>query len=86
MQTVLSRQRDFQIIQEHDHEEFKQDHRQVMTWQVLMQDKMDRYAADRDAERQRLDALSAQTDKRIADLVSAIGPLSARMPGSGAKP
>jgi hypothetical protein len=40
--------------QELDHEEFKRDHQQLMTWQVLMQDKMDKFSADRDAERSAL--------------------------------
>jgi hypothetical protein len=62
--------------QERDHEEFTRDHRQLMTWQVLMQEKMDRFTAERDAERKRLDELWANTDKRIADLVSAIGELA----------
>lgn len=84
---LAERQRNFQIIQEHDHEEFKRDHQQLMTWQVLMQEKMDRFTADRDAERQRsdaerrrLDALSEKTDQRIADLVLAIGKLIERLP------
>ncbi len=58
-----------------------------MTWQVLMQEKMDRFSADRDVERaraererQRLDALSEKTDKRVADLAGAIGALIERLP------
>jgi hypothetical protein len=65
--------------QERGHEEFTRDHKQLMTWQVLMQDKMDRAEAARqqdreDAarERQRLNELNEITDKRIADLVGAI--------------
>jgi hypothetical protein len=65
------------MVDHHDHE-FKQ----LLTWQVLMQEKMDR--CDRNWEREqeeaarernRLDALNGITDKRIADLVSAIGKL-----------
>ena len=65
--------------QERDHEEFTRDHKQSMTWQVLMQDKMDKAEAARqkdreDAarERQRLNELNEITDKCIADLVGAI--------------
>jgi hypothetical protein len=60
-----------------DHAQFTRDHKQLMTWQVLMQDKMDKFAAERDAERKRLDQLSEKTDIRIAELVSAIGALIA---------
>ncbi|HEY3938059.1 MAG TPA: hypothetical protein VGL97_11545 [Bryobacteraceae bacterium] len=56
------------MIDHHD-AEFKQ----MMTWQVLMQDKMDRQTAMQAAEQQRLNTLSENTDKRIADLVAAIG-------------
>jgi hypothetical protein len=34
------RQCAFQVIQERDHDEFARDHKQLITWQVLMQDKM----------------------------------------------
>lgn len=63
--------------QERDHEEFARDHKQLMTWQVLMQEKMDRWQAEAALERKRLDTLTENTDKRIADLVSAIGALIA---------
>jgi septal ring factor EnvC (AmiA/AmiB activator) len=61
--------------QERDHEEFTRDHKQLMTWQVLMQEKMDRWAEDRDRTERRLNALREQTDQRIAEFVSAIGRL-----------
>ncbi len=77
---LAERQREFQIIQEHDHEEFKRDHQQLMKWQVLTQDKMDSERERVDSERRRLDALSEKTDQRIADLVSAIGKLIERLP------
>ena len=67
-------------IQERDHDEFTRDHKQLMTWQVLMQEKMDRWAEDRDRNQQRLDALSEKTDQRIAELVSAIGTLISARP------
>lgn len=57
-----------EMVDHHEHE-FKQ----LLTWQVLMQDKIERMAATQAAEQRRLDALSEKTDKRIADLVSAIG-------------
>ena len=72
---LAERQREFQISQEHDHERFTHDAQQLLTWQVLMQEKMDRYSADRDTERKRLDALSEKTDRGIASLVRAIGEL-----------
>ncbi|HEX4168053.1 MAG TPA: hypothetical protein VHZ55_21515 [Bryobacteraceae bacterium] len=77
---LAERQREFRVIQERDHEEFTRDHKQLMTWQVLMQEKMDRYTTERDAERKRLDALSEITDRRVADLVTAIGKLIERLP------
>jgi hypothetical protein len=65
--------------QERDHEEFTRDHKQLMTWQVLMQDKMDKAEAVRQRDREeaarerlRLNQLNEITDKRIADLVGAI--------------
>jgi predicted nucleic acid-binding Zn-ribbon protein len=68
---------------EHRNAEF----RQLMTWQVLTQDqiramgeKVDKLADSHEAERQRLDALWANTDKRVADLVGAIGRLIDRLP------
>jgi septal ring factor EnvC (AmiA/AmiB activator) len=67
-------------IQERDHDEFTRDHKQLMTWQVLMQEKMDRWAEDRDRNQKRLDALSEKTDQRIAELVSAIGTLISSRP------
>ena len=66
-----------------------QEFRQLMTWQVLMQDKMDKFDAARDADRQRaeaerkrLDALNGTTDKRIAELVGAVRDLINRIPPS----
>jgi len=70
------------VAQERDHEEFTRDHKQLMTWQVYMQDKMDKAEVARQQEREdaarerrRLDQLWENTDKRIADLVTAIGHL-----------
>lgn len=65
---LAERQKEFQIIQEHDHERFNREMQQHLTWQVLTQEKMD-------SERQRLDALSENTDRRIAELAAAIGGL-----------
>ncbi len=64
-----------EAAQERDHEGFTRDHQQIMTWQVLMQGKMDPSREDSERERKRLDQLWANTDKRIADLVLAIGQL-----------
>ena len=61
-----------------DHEEFARDHKQLMIWQMLMQDKMEKFSEERDRERKRLDQLWENTDKRIADLVAAIGQLIQR--------
>jgi len=55
-------------------------HKRLMTWQVLMQEKMDRWAEDRDRNQKRLDALSEKTDQRIAELGSAIGTLTSSRP------
>jgi hypothetical protein len=67
------------MVDHHDHE-FKQ----LLTWQVLMQDKMDRWEKtwersmeEAALERKRLDTLYETTDKRIADLVAAIAKLLA---------
>ncbi len=72
------------LVQERDHEEFTRDHKQLMTWQALMQEKMDRWAEDRQAAEKRLNALSEKTDQRIAELVGAIrmakvGPLTSAL-------
>jgi hypothetical protein len=73
--SLAERQREFAVIQERDHEEFARDHKQLITWQVLMREKMDR--SDEDRDRKRLDQLWEKTDQRIAELVSAIGALIA---------
>jgi hypothetical protein len=70
---LAERQKEFAIIQERDREDFARDHKQLMTWQVLMQDKMDKEREDAARERRRLDQLWENTDRRIADLVTAIG-------------
>ena len=72
---LAKRQQEFQVVQEHDHERFTNEAKQLLTWQVLMQGKMDRWAEEAAAERQRLNTLYENTDKRIADLVAAIGKL-----------
>jgi hypothetical protein len=51
-----------------DGTDLKRDHKQLLTWQVLMQEKMDRF-------QERTAALDEKTDKRIADLVRAIDKL-----------
>jgi hypothetical protein len=58
----------FHLMVDHHEAEFKK----LMTWQVLMQDKMERDREDAARERQRLNQLNENTDKRIADLVAAI--------------
>ncbi|MBV8898063.1 MAG: hypothetical protein JO051_16230 [Acidobacteriaceae bacterium] len=63
------------MVDHHDYE-FKQ----LLTWQVLMQDKMDRAEASAERERKRLDTLNEITDKRVADLVGAINKLIATRP------
>ncbi|HZQ51867.1 MAG TPA: hypothetical protein VFB14_06705 [Bryobacteraceae bacterium] len=80
LERVAGRLERLSALQERDHEEFKQDHKQLMTWQVLMQEKMDRMTATQQAEQQRLNALSEKTDQRIAELVSAIGELIRNRP------
>ncbi len=73
----------FHLMVDRHEAEFKT----LMTWQVLMQDKMEKFEAAREAdrkdaarERARLDQLWENTDKRIADLVGAIGSLVASRP------
>ena len=64
------------MVEHHDYE-FKQ----LLKWQVLMQENWERSQEDAARERRRLDTLYENTDKRIADLVSAINKLiSARPP------
>ena len=63
------------MVEHHDHE-FKQ----LLTWQVLIQDKMERMQDKMEKTDQRLATLAEQTDKRIADLVTAIGKLIDRLP------
>lgn len=64
----------FHLMVDHHEAEFKQ----LMTWQVLMQEKMDRFERERDDSRKRLDQMWANTDARIEKLVSAIGALVAK--------
>lgn len=66
----------FNAMVDHHEHEFKQ----LLTWQVLMQDKMDREEEKAASERKRLDTLYEITDKRIADLVAAIGKLIEERP------
>ena len=68
----------FHLMAGHHEAEFKR----LMTWQVLMQDKMDKQAAIQQTEQARLNALSEKTDTRIAELVSAIGALIGSKPAS----
>ncbi|MGH9584456.1 MAG: hypothetical protein ACRD4O_16150 [Bryobacteraceae bacterium] len=63
-----------EMADSHEH-----DFKQLMTWQVLMQDKVERIAATQQAEQKRLNTLSENTDKRVAELVSAIGKLIERL-------
>jgi len=63
----------FHLMVDHHDAEFKT----LMTWQVLMQDRFEKQALVQQAEQARLNALSEKTDKRIADLVGAIGSLLA---------
>jgi hypothetical protein len=65
----------FHFMVDHHESEFKQ----LMTWQLLTQDKMDKAGASRQQdrkeaarERRRLNQLNEITDKRIADLVGTI--------------
>jgi ABC-type transporter Mla subunit MlaD len=71
LDTLGQRQREFQIIQEHDHEEFKQDHKQLMIWQTLTQDRIDR-----------LFEISHANEERVEKLVSAIGRLIESLPAA----
>ena len=73
----------FNAMVDHHDQEFKQ----LMTWQVLVQDRVEknweRSQAEAARERKRLDALNEITDKRIADLVTAIGQfISEKRPGA----
>jgi hypothetical protein len=77
---LAERQREFHILQEHDHERFQREIQQHLTWQVLTQEKMVKSQEEAAAERKRLDALNEQTDKRIAELVLAIRDSIARIP------
>ncbi len=63
----------FHLMVDHHDAEFKT----LMTWQVLMQDRFEKQAAIQQAEQVRLNTLSEKTDRRIADLVTAIGALVA---------
>jgi hypothetical protein len=61
----------FHLMVDHHDAEFKQ----LMTWQVLMQDRFEKQFAIQEAEQKRLNTLSETSDKRIGELVSAIGTL-----------
>jgi len=71
----------FHLMVDHHDAEFKT----MMTWQVLMQDRFEKQVAAQQVEQARLNQLSEQTDKRMADLVGAIGSLIASRPNSGAE-
>ena len=59
-----------------DHEEFTRDHQQLMKWQVLTQDRIDRLFELTDRNASQIDRLSERIDK----IVIAIGSLVERMP------
>ncbi len=70
-----------------DHEQFRHDHKQLLTAQVLQKDEIDQLLkvtrehtrqieADREARRED----NAALDKRVADLVGAIAALISRIP------
>lgn len=62
--------------QQTDHEQFSRDHQQLLKWQVLTQDRIDRLfdLTDRNA------AQIGQLSERIDKLVIAIGSLVQRLP------
>jgi predicted nuclease with TOPRIM domain len=66
----------FHLMVDRHEDEFKR----LMTWQVLMQERFEKLAGEQQTERLRLNELSEKTDRRIADLVGAIGKLIDRMP------
>ncbi len=66
--------------QERDHEEFTRDHKQLMTWQVLRQKKMDRWTEQNNAERAAQREKNAPLDARVDKLASSIGELISRIP------
>ena len=78
LETVGKRLDQISLVQERDHEEFTRDHKQLMTWQVLMQDKMEK---DREEQKAKNAALDARVDK----LVSSIGELISRIPPAALK-
>lgn len=66
-----------------DHEEFTRDHQQLLKWQVLTQDRIDRLfdLTDRNAAQiERNSAQIGQLSDRIDKLVIAIGSLVERLP------
>ena len=71
--------------QERDHEEFTRDHKQLMTWQVLMQDKMDRWTEENKAYQRAQHEKNAALDARVDKLVSSIGELISKIPPAALK-
>jgi predicted nucleic acid-binding Zn-ribbon protein len=72
---------------EKEHEEFRRDLRQLLTAQVLQKDQIDKLLAslEKEAEERRTQAQQlrekdAMLDRRVDDLVSAIGDLIRRIP------
>lgn len=66
-----------------DHEEFTRDHQQLLKWQVLTQDRIDRLfdLTDRNAAQiERNSVQIGQLSDRIDKLVIAIGSLVERLP------
>ncbi len=62
-----------EAAQERDHEERQRDFKQLMTWQVLTQDTIDKLLVVQKAQGEAL-------DKRVNDLVGAIRDLIERIP------
>ena len=73
LETVGKRLDQISLVQERDHEEFTCDHKQLMTWQVLMQDKMEK---DREEQKAKNAALDARVDKLVSSIGELIGFLS----------
>jgi hypothetical protein len=75
-----------------DHEQFRADHKQLLIAQVIQKDQIDKLLESLDREREErlaqeaaLKAKDAALDKRVDDLVSAIGDLIRRIPPESLK-
>jgi hypothetical protein len=68
-----------------ERQQILRDHKQLMTWQVLMQEKMDLVQQKREADREEDRARQKYFDEQVDKLVSVIGQFIANIPPQAPK-